>query len=139
MYSTPFKHFILPELLPPSHVLVINKRPYSVSLFVLTQLSCDVYGIVAQTVLTENEAYIILALLEAHPDYCPYEVLLAAITDSGVEQTRQTVLKATEALKLDSAMYLKRTLLRCCRSKLEVFGLDIVNVHRLGYTLVSCA
>ena len=36
---------------------------------------------VAQEALMELEMYVLVALLEAYPHYCPYEVVQAAITD----------------------------------------------------------
>src|SRR5258708_14076709 len=75
-----FRVFSLPGVLPAGHVLVLNTHPYSLSTFVLTQLSPEVYGLVAQEVVTELEMYVLVALLEAYPHYCPYEVLQPAIT-----------------------------------------------------------
>src|SRR2546429_5498024 len=86
-----FRTFSLPALLPEGHVLVLNTHPYSLSTFVLTQLSAEVHGLVAQEVLTELEMYVLLALLEAYPQYCPYEELRAAITDEVVSRARTTV------------------------------------------------
>src|SRR5438094_1485121 len=81
-----FRFFLLPKVLPEGHVLVLNTHPYSLSTFVLTQLSAEMYGLVAQEVVTELEMYVLLALLEAYPHYCSYEVLRAAITDEMVSQ-----------------------------------------------------
>src|SRR5258706_3121829 len=89
-----FRTFSLPRVLPAGHVLVLNTHPYSLSTFVLTQLSAEVHGLVAQEVLTELEMYALLALLEAYPDYCSYEVLRAAITDEAPSRARTSVHRA---------------------------------------------
>ena len=130
-----FRVFPLPKLLPEGHVLVLNTHPYSLSTFVLTQLSAEAYGLVAQEVLTELEMYVLLALLEAYPQYCPYEVLRAAITDEMVSQARTTVHRAIERKTLDRSMKPIRNILSRCRAKLHTFGIDIRSIHAEGYIL----
>src|SRR5579883_2026356 len=83
-----FRFFTLPNLLPEGYVLVLNTHPYSLSTFVLTELSAEVHGLVAQEVLTELEMYALVALLDSYPQYCPYEVLRAAITDETINHAR---------------------------------------------------
>src|SRR5258708_12058820 len=70
-----FRVFSLPGVLPAGNVLVLNTHPYSLSTFVLTQLSPEGYGLVAQEAGTELEMYVRVALLSAYPHYCPYEAL----------------------------------------------------------------
>jgi DNA-binding winged helix-turn-helix (wHTH) protein len=116
---------------------VLNTHPYSLSTFVLTQLSAEVHGLVAQEVLTELEMYVLLALLEAYPHYCPYEVLRAAITDEVVSQARTTVQRAVEQKTLDHSMRPIRNILSRCRAKLQVFSIDIRSIHAEGYLLTA--
>jgi hypothetical protein len=130
-----FRVFRLPKVLPEGHVLVVNTHPYSLSTFVLTQLSAEAYGLVAQEVLTELEMYVVLALLEAYPQYSPYEVLRAAITDEMVSQARTTVHRAIEHRTLDRSMKPIRNILSRCRAKLHTFGIDIRSIHAEGYIL----
>src|SRR5215469_13494561 len=99
-----FRSFRLPKLLPEGHVLVLNTHPYSLSTFVLTELSGEPHGLVAQEVLTELEMYVLIALLESYPQYCPYEVLRAAITDEVVNHARVTVHRAVEHKTLNRSM-----------------------------------
>src|SRR6266446_10200658 len=96
MPAQQFRYFRLPGVLPEGHVLVLNTHPYSLSTFVLTELSAGVHGLVAQEVVTELEMYVLLALLEAYPQYCPYEVLRAAITDEVLSRARTSVHRAIE-------------------------------------------
>jgi hypothetical protein len=132
-----FRTFSLPALLPEGHVLVLNTHPYSLSTFVLTQLSAEVHGLVAQEVLTELEMYVLLALLEAYPQYCPYEELRAAITDEVVSQARTIVYRAAENKTLNRSMKPVRNILSRCRAKLQVFGIDIRSIHAEGYILIA--
>jgi len=122
-------------LLPEGHVLVLNTHPYSLSTFVLTELSGEVHGLVAQEVLTELEMYVLIALLESYPQYCPYEVLRAAITDEVVNHARVTVHRAVEHKTLNRSMKPIRNILSRCRAKVQVFGIDIRSIHAEGYIL----
>ena len=132
-----FRFYSLPNLLPEGHVLVLNTHPYSLSTFVLTQLSAEVHGLVAQEVLTELEMYVLIALLESYPQYCPYEVLRAAITDEVVNHARVTVHRAVEHKTLNRSMKPIRNILSRCRAKLQVFGIDIRSIHAEGYILTA--
>jgi DNA-binding winged helix-turn-helix (wHTH) protein len=132
-----FRVFPLPGVLPEGHVLVLNTYPYSLSTYVLTQLSADVHGLVAQEVLTELEMYVLVALLEAYPHYCPYEVLRAAITDEVLRHARATVHRAVEHKTLDRSMKPIRNILSRCRAKLHAFGIDVHSIHAEGYLLTA--
>src|SRR5215469_11380601 len=118
-----FRSFRLPKLLPEGHVLVLNTHPYSLSTFVLTELSAEVHGLAAQEVLTELETYVLLALLESYPQYCPYEVLQAAITDEMLSHARITVHRAIDHKTLNQSMKPIRNVLSRCRAKLHIFGI----------------
>ena len=137
MSTQQFRVFTLPGVLPEGHMLVLNTHPYSLSTFVLTQLSADVHGLVAQEVLTELEMYVLVALLEAYPQYCPYEVLQAAITDEALSHARATVHRAVEHKTLDRSMKPIRNILSRCRAKLHSFGIDIRSIHAEGYLLTA--
>ncbi len=132
-----FRVFALPQVLPKGHVLVLNTHPYSLSTFVLTQLSAEVHGLVAQEVLTELEMYVLLALLEAYPYYCPYEVLRAAITDEAPSHARTSVHRALEQKTLSRSMKPVRNILSRCRDKLRTFGINIRSIHAEGYLLTT--
>lgn len=132
-----FRFYSLPNLLPEGHVLVLNTHPYSLSTFVLTQLSEEVHGLTAQEVLTELEMYVLIALLESYPQYCPYEVLRAAITDEVVNHARITVHRAVEHKTLNRSMKPIRNILSRCRAKLHAFGIDIRSIHAEGYILTT--
>ncbi len=130
-----FRIFSLPALLPEGHVLVLNMHSYSLSTFVVSQLSADVHGLVAQEVLTEHEMYVLVALLESYPQYCPYEILHAAITDEALNNARAAVYQATDEKTLNQSMKPVRNILSRCRAKLRTFGIDIHSIHGEGYIL----
>src|SRR6266436_9072555 len=132
-----FRFYTLPNLLPEGHVLVLNTHPYSLSTFVLTQFSGEVHGLVAQEVLTELEMYVLIALLDSYPQYCPYEVLRAAITDEVVSHARVMVHQAVEHRTLNRSMKPIRNILSRCRAKLQAFGIDIRSIHAEGYILIA--
>jgi len=132
-----FRFFSLPGVLPEGHVLVLNTHPYSLSTFVITQLSTDVHGLVAQEVLTELEMYVLVALLEAYHHYCPYEVLQAAITDEMLSYARTAVHRAVEFRTLDRSLKPVRNILSRCRAKLRPFNIDVHSIHAEGYILTA--
>jgi hypothetical protein len=132
-----FRFFPLPRVLPEGHVLVLNTHAYSLSTYVLTELSAGVHGLVAQEVVTELEMYVLLALLEAYPQYCPYEVLRAAITDEVLSRARSSVHRAIEHKTLDRSMKPIRNILSRCRAKLHTFGIDVRSIHAEGYILTA--
>src|SRR5258707_5577196 len=137
MPAQQFRYFRLPGILPEVHVLVLNTHPYSLSTFVLTQLSGEVHGLVAQEVLTELEMYVLIALLDSYPQYCPYEVLRAAITDEVISHARVTVHQAVEHRTLNRSMKPIRNILSRCRAKLQAFGIEIRSIHAEGYILTA--
>jgi DNA-binding winged helix-turn-helix (wHTH) protein len=124
-------------VLPEGHVLVLNTHAYSLSTYVLTELSAERHGLVAQAVLTELEMYVLLALLEAYPQYCPYEVLRTAITDEVLNRARTTVHRAVEHKTLNRSMKPIRNILSRCRAKLHAFGIDVRSIHSEGYILTA--
>jgi hypothetical protein len=130
-----FRAFPLPGLLLAQHRLVVNTSSYVLSTFIMTELSPE--GVVAQQVVTEHEMYALVALFEAYPDFCPYEVLLAAITDVTIDQTRQVLHQAIVHKTLDHELKQLRKLISQCRAKLSLFHLDISSLHEMGYMLVA--
>jgi hypothetical protein len=132
-----FRFFTLQGVLPEGHVLVLNTHAYSLSTYVLTELSAERHGLVAQEVLTELEMYVLLALLEAYPQYCPYEVLRTAITDEVLSRARTTVHRAVEHKTLNRSMKPIRNILSRCRAKLHAFGIDVRSIHAEGYILTA--
>ena len=130
-----FRAFPLPGLLPAQHRLVLNTFCSVLSTYILTELAQE--GIVAQQMVTEHEMYALVVLLEAYPDYCPYEVLLAAISDVTIDQARQVLHQAIAHKTLAQELKSQRKLISQCRAKLSLFHLDIRSVHGMGYVLAA--
>lgn len=136
MCSSQFRTFTLPELLPADHVLIINQQS-SFDHFIISQLSEQACQLIAQGLFTSQELYVFTALLESYPHYCPYETLLAALSDRTVDQARQLVHQALEGRNLDKVLNPLRNLLARCRPRLHDFKIDIASIWSLGYQLVA--
>lgn len=132
-----FRRYVLEGVLVPGHVLFLNIHAFSLSTYIATELSAEPYGLVAQEVLTAQEMYALSALLDVFPDFCPYDVLHAAITDAMPNEAQALVHRAIDARTLDQSMKPVRNVLSRCRLKLRTFHLDIRSVHGEGYYLTA--
>jgi len=137
MPTNQFHIYTLPTVLPEGHVLVLNTHSFSLSTFIISQLSAESYGLVAQELVTEHEMYALSALLEAYPDYCTYDILHAAINDEMINQAQAIVHQAVDDKTLDQSMKPVRNILSRCRAKLRTFNIDIRSVHGEGYYLAA--
>jgi len=137
MCSSQFRTFALQGLLPSGHELVINQRAYFFDHYVVSQLSLQPCGLVAQQLFSDQELFAIVALMEAWPHYCPYETLLAALSDRTIDQARQLVHQALEGRNLDKVLNPLCNLLARCRPRLHDFHIDIASVRGMGYQLVA--
>ena len=124
-------------LIQTTHALIVNQRAYFFDHYVVSQLSEQVYGLVAQQLFSDQELFAFVALMEAYPHYCPYETLLAALSDRTVDQARQLVHQALEGHNLDKVLNPLRNLLARCRPRLHDFKLDVASIRGLGYQLVA--
>ncbi len=134
MCSEQFRRFSLPELLPEHQKLVLNTHHHGQA-FILTMIDSQACDLVAQQVLSELEMYVTIALVEALPSYCTYEMLLSAVTDKTIQESRKLVHEALEARVLDTTLSSLRNLMKRCRHKLQVFELDVRSLQGLGYQL----
>jgi hypothetical protein len=133
-----FRRFTLPQLLPEGHSLIMNSTSYRFGVYVLTELAAEAKsGIAAQEVMSELEMLTILKLLQYYPDYCPHEILLAAISGKTSDEAHAIVNRAIEMRTMNGALRPLRNILLKCRGILRTFKLDIVNVRQLGYQLVA--
>jgi hypothetical protein len=78
----------------------------------------------------------ILRLIRMYPEYCPYEIVLSAMTGKSIEQCREKVLWGLEEGTVDVMMRPVRNLLVRCRMKLRPFGIEIKSIVHMGYLLV---
>jgi hypothetical protein len=89
-----------------------------------------------QQLVSPSEMYIIEALLKNYPEYCPYEVVLSAMTGKSIEQCREKVLWGLEKGTVDVVMRPVRNLLGRCRMKLKPFGLEVKSMINMGYLII---
>jgi hypothetical protein len=127
--SQQIKDFPLNPLLPEKNRLILNYDQGILSLVMEEE-------ILEQQLLSPSEMYVIEALLRNYPEYCPYEVVLSAMTGKSIEQCREKVLWGLEEGTVDVVMRPVRNLLGRCRMKLRPFGIEIKSIVHMGYLLV---
>ena len=98
----------------------------------------------AEQQFTTSEICVLMPLLEAHPYYCPYEVLLASfnngrITETAVARCRERLEEAAEAGVWDQEMRPVRNVLSRTRLKTRTFGIEISSILETGYILMYIA
>ncbi|HEX4716564.1 MAG TPA: hypothetical protein VH164_16725, partial [Ktedonobacteraceae bacterium] len=98
--------------------------------------------LLAEQQFSSSEMSILVPLLQSHPHYCPYEVLLASFncgntTDASVERYRLRLQEAQFAGVWDYEMRPVRNILSRARFKLRDFGIEISSILETGYILIS--
>jgi hypothetical protein len=118
----------LAGLLPANQTLVLNR-----SMRTATLLASSPEGeaqMLTQQRFTPNGMRVLLPLLEAYPQYCPYEVLVANLFSLPIEQAR--------TLLHDSWEVTLRPVRRAIGSTmpgLRALGLSVRSLHKAGYVL----
>ncbi len=124
-----FWTFSLHPLLAENQRLILNSDQSILSLIRGEE-------ILEQQLLSPGEMYVIEALLKNYPDYCPYEIVLSAMTGKSIDQCREKVLWGIEEGTVDVVMRPVRNLLGRCRMKLRPFGIEVKSIVHMGYLLV---
>jgi len=131
-------HFSLQGLLPSDHILALNT-----TLGTLSQLASTADGprLIAEQQFTNSELCVLKPLLESHPHFCPYEVLLASfnstnVTESTIARCRQRLHEAQNMGMWDQEMRPVRNVLSPSRLKMRDFELDIFSILETGYVLM---
>ncbi len=124
-----FKAFQLHPLLPENNRLILNYDQSILSLIMGEE-------ILEQQLLSPGEMYMVAELLKNYPDYCPYELVLSAMTGKSIEKCREQVNWGLEEGTVDVVMRPVRNLLGRCRMKLRPFGIEIKSIVHMGYLLV---
>ena len=92
--------------------------------------------IVKQELLTEFETYALTELLDAYPNYCPYEMMISTKTGKLLSKAQKQVEDARDQGTMGNMMALEMSyLISRCRDKLKPFGIGITSVARRGYIL----
>jgi len=124
-----FRTFSLHPLLAENQRLILNCDQSILSLLGGEE-------ILEQQLLSPGEMYVVEALLKNYPDYCPYEIVLSAMTGKSIDQCREKVLWGLEEGTVDVVMRPVRNLLGRCRMKLRPFGIEVKSIVHMGYLLV---
>jgi hypothetical protein len=127
--SQQIKDFPLNPLLQENSRLTLNYDQGILSLTIGEK-------IIEQQLLSPSEMYVVEALLKNYPEYCPYEVVLSAMTGKSIEQCREKVIWGLDEGAVDVVMRPVRNLLGRCRLKLRPFGIEIKSIVHMGYLLV---
>ncbi len=134
-------HYTLEELLPAGHTLAMNILLGTLSL-IANNSNLPYPRLVAEQQFTMSELSLLLPLLNSHPHYCPYEVLLASfnhrmITETTIERSRKRLQEAQEEGVWDQEMRPVRNVLSRTRIKMRSFGVEIASILETGYVLMN--
>ena len=134
-------HYTMPELLPTGHTLAMNVLLGTLSL-IANDSNLPYPRMVAEQHFTMSELSLLLPLLNSHPHYCPYEVLLASfnhrsITETTIERCRKRLQEAQDEGVWDQEMRPVRNVLSRTRIKMRSFGVEIASILETGYVLMT--
>ncbi|MGH2480657.1 MAG: hypothetical protein ACRDHW_13465 [Ktedonobacteraceae bacterium] len=133
-------HFDMTNLLPDGQLLALNTKLGTIAL-----LTCQTETphpiLLSEQQFSVNELRVLLPLLQLHPHYCPYEVLLASFyvgnTDEAtVERFRLRLQEAQFAGVWDYEMRPARNILSRIRFKLRDLNIEISSILETGYLLI---
>ena len=134
-------HYTMEELLPAGHTLAMNILLGTLSL-IANNSNLPYPRMVAEQQFTMSELSLLLPLLNSHPHYCPYEVLLASfnhrmITETTIERSRKRLQEAQVEGVWDQEMRPVRNVLSRTRMKMRNFGVEIASILETGYVLMN--
>jgi hypothetical protein len=115
-------HLSLAGLLPPDQKLVINPSMRAATLFSYTPEGEA--QIVAQQQFSPNGMRVLIPLLQAYPNYCPYETLLAALFSLTLDEARRQLREIREI-----ALRSVRRAIGSLVTGLRAFGLHVRSVR----------
>ena len=118
----------LTGLLPARQQLVVNPRARTAIL--LEQMASGEATILTEQQFSPNGMRVLIPLLRAYPNYCPYEALLAALFSLTVEEARHQLREIKEV-----ALRSVRRAVGSLVARLRAFGLRVQSVRSTGYLL----
>ena len=121
-------HLPLAGLLPPDQKLVINPSIRTATLF--SDTPEGEAQIVAQQQFSPNGMRVLVPLLQAYPNYCPYEALLTALFSLTLDAARRQLREIREI-----ALRSVRRAIGSLASGLRAFGLRVRSVRSTGYLI----
>src|SRR5260370_40033201 len=119
-------HLPLAGLLPDNQKLVINPAARTAILF--AQTSSGEADVVTVQQFSPNGMRVLIPLLQAYPNYCPYETLLVALFSLTIDEAR---LQLREIRKI--VLRSIRRAIGSLASGLRAFGLRVRSVRDTGY------
>ena len=120
--------FQLEGLLPANQTLVLNLSMRSATLF---SASPDGEAqVLSQQRFTPNGMRVLLPLLRAYPQYCPYDALVASLLSLTLAQARQMLHDSWEV-----AMRPVRRAISGIMDGLHALGLSVRSLRKAGYVL----
>jgi len=133
-------HYSLEELLPAGQTLALNVLLGTLSL-IAYDIEMPYPRMMAEQQFTLSELSLLLPLLNSHPHYCPYEVLLASfnhrtVSDATIEGCRRQLHEAQLEGVWDQEMRPVRNVLSRTRLKMRTFGIEIASILETGYVLM---
>ena len=134
-------HFEMPGLLPEDQTLALNTKLGTLALLTNNPTTSHP-TLLAEQQFSSSEMSVLIPLLQSHPHYCPYEVLLASFncgntTDASIERFRLRLQEAQFAGVWDYEMRPVRNILSRTRFKLRDFGIEISSILETGYILIG--
>lgn len=134
------RHYAMPDLLPTGQTLALNVLLGT--LVLIAQDSTYPYPrLLVEQQFTDSEMSLLIPLLDSHPHYCPYEVLLASfdhrlITEATIERCRERLQDALDEGVWDHAMRPVRNVLSRTRLKMRSFRVEVNSILETGYCLM---
>ena len=125
-------HLSLPGLLPENHRLALN--PAKRIVILLYDEPGGEARSVREQIFTPSAMRILIPLLQAYPNYCPYEVLLAQLYPISLEEGRKQLQEAREP----TMRPLRRAITRIMVG-LRPFGLRVTSLRSVGFLLQRLA
>jgi hypothetical protein len=121
-------HLSLPGLLPEHHTLILNPL---IRTLILHNDEPDVETpVVTEHQFPPSAMRILITLLQAYPNYCHYEVLLAQLYPISVEEGRKQLQEAREP-----TMRPLRRAMSSITAGLRPFGLGVYSLRSVGFVL----
>lgn len=121
-------HLALPGLLPEHHRLVLNPEKRIVILL-YDEPDGETRSVREQT-FTPSAMRLLTTLLQAYPNYCRYEVLLAQLYPISVKEGRTQLQQAREP-----TMRPLRRAIGSITVALQPFGLRVCSIRSVGFVL----
>src|SRR5690348_3240626 len=129
-----FEYHSLSEILPEGLQLAVHTGEGLTSGGILTVLPAGAQ-IVGQELVSNQELWVLMALLSDFPYHTSYDALLSALTGESVETCRRKLHQAEADGSWDVAIRPVRNILSRVRHKLQPLGINLVSIIETGYML----